>query len=48
VALVLLEAIITAVGVAKYGSLPPTLDELGDMQSRINNVDRDWKPATDR
>jgi RpiR family transcriptional regulator, carbohydrate utilization regulator len=40
-----LEALITAVAVEKLGTMSPALDELGEVQMRINNVDREWQPA---
>jgi len=43
--IVLLEAIATAVAVQKFGGPNPSLDELNEMQTRINNIGPGWKPA---
>ncbi len=43
--MVLLEAMISAVSVEKFGTAPPTLDEFSDMQVKINNVGPKWQPA---
>ncbi|MCC6179655.1 MAG: MurR/RpiR family transcriptional regulator [Chloroflexi bacterium] len=43
--MVLLEALATAVAVKKHGTSVPGLSELGEVQARINNVGRSWRPA---
>lgn len=42
--MVLLEALATAVAVKQHGDAVPSLGELGEVQGRINNVGRSWRP----
>lgn len=46
--MVLLEAISTAVAVKKYGGISPNLEELAEMQGRINNVEGNRRPSRER
>ncbi len=43
--MVLLEALATAVAVKQHGTAVPGLAEIGEVQARINNVGRSWRPA---